>query len=261
MNFLIINGSPRRKNTWQLVERAKQTLTSIDENVTFTEIDLINEEIPPCIGCYNCFNNGEDTCPHANIIQPIVKQMKECDGLIITSPVYALNVTGLIKNFIDHLAYFYHRPYFFEEKALIIVSTAGAGNKKVGKYLDETLENWGYNQRFKLCLVHAHDKQGYLPLNTKEKIDKESIKFYKSIQDGTLKSPRMKALVMFNVWRAMAKNGHIPADQKYWIDNNLLEHEYYPKIPCSILKKLPMKIFYKIMLNFLGKNSVEQEKE
>lgn len=260
MNFLIINGSPRRKNTWQIIERTKQTLTSIDEGCTFTEIDLINEDIPVCLGCYNCFNSGEDTCPHAESIQPIVKEMMECDGLIITSPVYALNVTGLLKNFIDHLAYFYHRPYFFEEKALIVVTTAGAGHNKVGKYLDETLENWGYNQRFKLFFTAVHDKNGYLPLDTKQKIDKESIKFYKSVQDNTLKSPRIKALIMYNTWRAMAKNGIIKADQKYWIENNLLEHEYCDKVPCSTIKKLPMKIFYRMMLKFLGNNTVENEK-
>lgn len=259
MNFLIINGSPRQKNTWKLVERAKQTLNSIDEKTQFTEINLINTQIPACTGCYNCFNHGENTCPHANIIQPIAEQMKTCDGLIITSPVYALNVTGLIKNLIDHLAYFYHRPYFFDKKAMIIVSTAGAGHKKVGKYLDETLRNWGYNERFKLMFTVSHDRHGYLPLNTKKKIDKESIRFYNSIQKGTLKSPSMNAMVMYNVWRAMAKNGHIPADKKYWIENNMLDSEYYPGIPCSIIKKLPMKIFYKLMLNFVGKNSVKAE--
>lgn len=259
MNFLIINGSPRRKNTWQLVERAKETLSSIDDTISFTEIDLINEEIPACTGCYNCFNHGEDTCPHANKIQPIVERMKTCDGLIITSPVYALNVTGIIKNFIDHLAYFYHRPYFFEKRAMIVVSTAGAGHKKVGKYLDETLANWGYNQRFKLVFTVAHDKHGYLPLDTKQKIDKESIRFYRSINENTLKSPGMKALVMYNVWRAMAKTGTIACDHDYWINNHLIEYEYYDKVPCSIIKKLPMKIFYRIMLNFLGKNSMKQE--
>ncbi|RAP52202.1 MAG: hypothetical protein BZ138_03565 [Methanosphaera sp. rholeuAM270] len=259
MKVLIINGSPRRENTWKIICRVKETLTSLDENIFFDEVDLIDENIPSCIGCYNCFMDGEDTCPHANTIQPIVNKMKECDGLIITSPVYALNVSGLMKNFIDHLAYFYHRPYFFEDKAMVVVTTAGAAHKKVGKYLDETLRNWGYNQRFKLCFVHAHDVHGYLPLDTKQKIDKESVKFYTSIQNKILKSPSMKALFMYNVWRAMAVNSHIPADNKYWVENKLIDTEYYDKVPCSFIKKLPMKVFYKLMLIFLSKNSVKQE--
>lgn len=259
MKVLIINGSPRRENTWKIVCRVKETLTSLNESVIFDEVDLIDENIPSCVGCYNCFMNGEDTCPHANVIQPIVNKMKECDGLIITSPVYALNVSGLMKNLIDHLAYFYHRPYFFEDKSMVVVTTAGAAHKKVGKYLDETLRNWGYNQRFRLCFVHSHDSHGYLPLDTKQKIDKESVKFYSSINEKKLKSPSMKALFMYNVWRAMASNGHIPFDRDYWVENELIDDVYYKNVPCSFIKKLPMKIFYKIMMIFLSKNNVKQE--
>ena len=80
MNYLIINGSPRRENTWKIVERIKDTLSNLDDSISFNEIDLIDEEIPSCVGCYNCFNTGETTCPHTDKIQPIVKQIKNCDA-------------------------------------------------------------------------------------------------------------------------------------------------------------------------------------
>lgn len=258
MKYLIINGSPRRKNTWKIVERVKQNLKSLDENNSFKEIDLINENIPSCIGCYNCFNINENQCPHYDNIKKIVDEMIECDCLIITSPVYALNVTGVMKNFIDHLAYFYHRPYFFNKKAIVIVTTAGSGHKKVGNYLNETLRNWGFNERYELFFVHAHDKHGYLPLKTKEKIDNVTKKFYEN--RNQLKSPSFKALFYYNLWRAMAYNGHIPEDKNYWTKHDMLNDEYYPDIPCSSIKKIPFKIFYRIMLNFINKNSVKQEK-
>ena len=259
MKLLIINGSPRRQNTWKIVERVKETINNLDDNVTFNEIDLIEENIPSCIGCYKCFNDGEECCPHSSVIEPIVEEMKSCDGLIITSPVYALNVTGVMKNFIDHIAYFYHRPYFFKHKALVIVTTAGAGHKKVGKYLDETLGNMGYNQRYDLFFIHSHDAHGYLPLKTKQTIDKESVKFYSSIKENRLTRPDFKSMVMYNVWRAMAKSNTIKRDNKYWTETGLINHEYSPDVPCNAIKKLIMKIFYRIMLKFLSKNTVESE--
>ena len=143
--------------------------------------------------------------------------------------------------------------------AKVVVTTAGAGHKKVGKYLDETLENMGYNQRYNLFLIHSHDAHGYLPLETKQKIDKEVIKFYSSIKENKLTSPSFKALIMYNVWRAMAGNNTIGYDNKYWIENKLINHEYSPEVPCNRVKKLPMKIFYKIMLMFLSKNTVKKE--
>lgn len=259
MKYLIINGSPRRENTWKIVERVKETLDKEEKN-SYEEIDLLETKLPPCIGCYNCFNEGESKCPHNETVQPIVEKMKECDGLIITSPVYVLNVTGLIKTFFDHLAYFYHRPLFFDKKALVIVTTAGNGHKKVAQYMDENLRNMGYNQRYTLALIHAHDVHGNLPPKSLEKIDNETEKFYLSIKNGTIKSPSMKALFMYNIWRAMAYSNTIPYDSLYWKENNMLDDEFYPSIPCSAVKKVPFKIFYKILLKFLGRNNMEQAK-
>lgn len=231
MKYLIINGSPRHGHTWEIVTRVKNTLSTTDTNTTFTHVELIDENIPYCRGCFSCFENGEDSCPDSDKIGPIVDKIRECDGLIITSPVYALHITALLKNFIDHVAYLYH----------------------------ETLRNWGFNERFKLCLIDVHDTNGYLPLNIKEKIDKTTLKFYNSIESKKLKSPSMNALFMYNMWRAMAYNNHIPCDHDFWVENDLINHEYHPSIPCSFIKKIPCKIFYKLMLGFLSKNSVKKE--
>ena len=129
MKYLIINGSPRKKTTYNIIKQAESNLDS-----EFEEVHLMEEQIPICVGCMNCMMIGEDKCPHSDKIQPIIEKMNECDAIIIASPVYAMNVSSLLKNFMDHTAYLYHRPCFFTKKALIVVSTAGAGHKKVAKY-------------------------------------------------------------------------------------------------------------------------------
>ena len=116
MKYLIINGSPRHGHTWEIVTRVKNTLSTTDTNTTFTHVELIDENIPYCRGCFSCFENGEDSCPDSDKIGPIVDKIRECDGLIITSPVYALHITALLKNFIYHVAYLYHRTEFFIKK-------------------------------------------------------------------------------------------------------------------------------------------------
>ena len=42
MKYLIINGSPRKKNTWAMVKRAKANL----EEAELEEIQLMKEKIP-----------------------------------------------------------------------------------------------------------------------------------------------------------------------------------------------------------------------
>ena len=70
MKYVIINGSPRRKNTWSVIKQARSNMEG-----EFEEIDLIAEQIPSCIGCFNCIMEGEEECPHYNKIKPIIEKI------------------------------------------------------------------------------------------------------------------------------------------------------------------------------------------
>jgi len=227
MKYLIINGSPRKKNTWAIVNRIKNNLEG-----DFDEINLSECDIPICKGCFNCFMNGEEYCPHRDYIKPIVEKLMDCDAIIMTSPVYALNVSALLKNFLDHTAYFYHRPEFFTKKAIVVVSTAGAGHKKVANYLDETLRHWGVNKVYKLS-VACGEKDS---LET-DKIDKTAKKFGLDVKSGKIHSPKWGDIIFFDVWKVMAlKDDPIPADKKFWFDTGLVNHDFSPDVKLGFVK-------------------------
>ena len=238
MKYLIINGSPRKKNTWNLVKQAKTNLEG-----EFEEIHLIKQNIPMCNGCFKCFEKGESECPHFESVRPIVEKIMECDGLIITSPVYALNVSGLLKNFFDHTAYFYHRPHFFDKKALVVVSTAGADHKKVAKYIDETLRHWGFNRNYKIAIALGGKEQ---PEEKEIKnINKTAQKFRKDVESKKLHSPKFMNLIYYNAWRAMAElNTLSPTDKEYWENTGLANHEYSPSVKLNIIQKVCGKLFH-----------------
>lgn len=238
MKYLIINGSPRKKNTWMMVQQVQRNLDG-----SFEEIHLFKEDIPLCKGCYNCIMKGEQLCPHKNQIMPIVEKIKEADGLIIASPVYAMNVTALLKNFLDHTAYLYHRPEFFTKKAIVVVSTAGAGQKKVANYIDETLRHWGVNKVYKISLAC-----GGKDSLEREKIDKIAKKFRKDMDSKKLHSPKFMDIIFYNVWRAMALTEEpIPADKEFWFKTELVKYDFSPDVRLGIIKK----IFAKFMFNIL----------
>ena len=238
MKYVIINGSPRKKNTWKVV---KQVKTNLDGE--FEEIHLMKEKIPVCNGCFKCFNEGEDKCPHFDKVEPIVEKIRESDGIIIASPVYAMNVSALLKNFIDHTAYFYHRPEFFTKKALVVVTTAGAGNKKVANYIDETLRHWGVNKVFKISMACG----GKETLET-SKIDKVSCKFADDMKSGKLYSPKFMDIIYFNVWKVMAlSESPIEADAKYWKKTGLVNHDFAPQVKLNLMKKAFSKVMFAIL--------------
>ncbi len=237
MKYLIINGSPRKKNTWKIVTQAKKNLEG-----EFEEIHLAKEDIPLCKGCFNCIMNGANYCPHSDKIMPIIEKIKACDGLIITSPVYAMNVTALLKNFLDHTAYLYHRPEFFTKKALVAVSTAGAGQKKVSKYIDETLRHWGFNKVYKIAIACG----GKDKLET-DKIDKTAKKFNEDVKSKKMHSPKLNDIIFFNVWKAMAQiDDPIEIDREYWIKTDFINHDFAPEVKLGLFKTIFSKIMFRI---------------
>ncbi|MBE6498926.1 MAG: NAD(P)H-dependent oxidoreductase [Methanobrevibacter thaueri] len=241
MKYLIINGSPRKKNTWNVVKQARKNLKG-----EFEEIHLIKEEIPLCKGCFNCINNGEDKCPHADKIKPIMDKIRKCDGLIITSPVYALNITAILKNLFDHTAFLFHRPEFFTKKALVAVTTAGAGHKKCANYIDETLRHWGFNKVYKIPLA-CGGNETFSDKNIK-KINKISKKFAKDMESEKIHSPKLMDIIFFNAWKALALSKHpIEADEKYWNETGLINMDFAPEVKLNIFKKIFSKIMFFII--------------
>lgn len=238
MKYVIINGSPRKKNTWAIVKQVKKSLKG-----EFEEIHLMAQKIPMCNGCFNCINEGAENCPHYDRVNPIVEKMLEADGIIIASPVYAMNVTAVLKNFFDHTAYFYHRPSFFTKKALVVVTTAGAGHNDVAKYIDETLRHWGVNKVYKYAF-----KCGGKDSLDKKAIDKVAREFARDVESGKLHSPKFSDIIFYDVWKAMALSQvPIKADEKYWRETGLVNHDFSPQVKLGIVKKAFSKIMFAIL--------------
>lgn len=95
-----------------------------------------------------CLSHGEDRCHLKDDRKTLEKQMLDADGVIFVSPVYALNDTAIMKNFLDRFSYALHRPRFFNQQAMI-VCTAGALGLKVAIDSLAVIKLAGFN------LVHS----------------------------------------------------------------------------------------------------------
>ena len=245
MKIVILYGSPRKGDTYEIVDKIKSQLNVLStDNLEFDEVFLADLDYGFCKGCYNCFEFGEDKCPHYKQINPIVDKIKACDGLIVTSPVYVLHITALLKNFFDHMAYFYHRPYFFTKKALAVSSTGGVGVKDVLSYIEEDLENMGFNKVYKIGLTMARRDDEKL----EKEIKKVSKTFYDDIASGKTHSPSFKRLIMFNVWRAMnSQSTALKADYEYWESTGLKYCDFSPDVKLPLIKKAYAKLLHSIL--------------
>lgn len=244
MNCLIINGSPHKGFTWKVVMHAKEKLQAMGD-VAFEEVMLMDADIPLCKGCFSCFTNGEHTCPHAERISPIVNKILASDMLIITSPVYALHISGLLKNFFDHTAYLFHRPSMFEKKALVITSTAGGAAKKIAAYIRETLQHWGFNKVYTLPII----TMGNTEMTDKMKVrcDRVVSTFFQDAKSKKPHPPTFKRVMFYSIWRRLTS---IPSatkpDYAHWEKNGLWNHAYAPNVPIGFPKKIFGSIVYKV---------------
>ena len=136
MKITVINGSMRHGITWHCLEIMKQELAEYGE--VEVEEFFLPEDMPHfCQGCFSCFMKGEDTCPHAAAVQPLAQAILRADVVALTSPVYAMDVSGQMKALLDHLCYQWlsHRPHplMFNKIGLILTTAAGSGLRIRGR--------------------------------------------------------------------------------------------------------------------------------
>lgn len=231
MKICIIHGSPRKGNTFKAVEIFKEQLRK-NGSVDFIEFFLPKDMPNFCCGCYNCFNNGEERCPHAQYVQPIAKAMKDADGLIFSSPVYALAESGEIKALLDHFAYIYipHRPMeeMFSKIAMVISTTAGAGTNYAIKTVSRSLNYWGVKRVYKCGLRIFASSWDEMKKQKQDKFEKilcnKADKFYDSVQNRKILGQKIFTKVMFNIMKKMMQsypNGQ--RDKEYWVNKGWIK--------------------------------------
>jgi hypothetical protein len=142
--------------------------------------------------------------------------MRQADGLILVSPVYALSVTALMKNFLDRMAYVIHRPRFFDKYALVVSTTGAAYLKDTLNLMGQNAEFWGYNLVGKVGLVD--DPKSSSRAKSEEKIAAAARRFYQAIRQKKVYSPSLFRLIMFNFQQMVFSN------LEEW---NAPDHQYF----------------------------------
>lgn len=134
MKVLGICGSPRKGNTEFML---KTVLDSAKKAGAETELILLREKnIKPCDSCNSCYGT-EKGCHIKDDMQEIYKKIIEMDILVLASPNYFDNVSGLMKNFIDRTNAYCLSPNFdkFKGKKVVLICVGAQSPEPVEKAL------------------------------------------------------------------------------------------------------------------------------
>jgi multimeric flavodoxin WrbA len=248
MKILTIIGSPRSQgNSFQAAKKLEEKMKSMGEH-EFEYLFLKDAHLESCLGCFACISRGDELCPWKDDRKMIEDKMKAADGLVLVSPVYVMNVTALMKNFIDRMAYFCHRPAFHGKKALVLTTTAGIGIKETLDYMERVANSWGYDVADQCAqITPTWPQTEAAKRKNRDKLLRAVVRFDRSLRsisaEKTGKSTvGFKKYLGFRIFQSISRDvkKYMPADHKFYQSK-----EYYQPARTGIFTKMAAAVMMK----------------
>lgn len=123
---------------------------AIKENLKKKDIQMKifmgrDSNIQFCKGCSQCFKMGYCPADQEDDMKIIRNEMLVADIIIWISPVYGVNVSGIMKNYIDRITSFCHTIHLAGKLGCVIAVSSGGGSEFVSFYMEGILEAMGCN--------------------------------------------------------------------------------------------------------------------
>jgi multimeric flavodoxin WrbA len=152
-----------------------------------------------CKGCKLCLDKGEELCPLKDDRDKLIEKMNLSDGIILASPNYSFNVSGLMKVFLDRLGFIFHRPRFFGKTYSSIAVQGIFGGKRLTDYFDFIGKALGFNV-IKGCCLNSLEPMTEKELKKTDRIlNKQSKKFYSTLIKKQYPVPTFFQLMIFRM--------------------------------------------------------------
>lgn len=142
MKIVLIHGQGHKGITYTMAHCVIENLK--EKDIEIREFFLPKDGPGFCVGCNNCFLKGENTCPDADKVQPVMQAIEWADVIMLTTPNYCMDMSGAMKTLLDHFAYRWvtHRPHecMFYKVGVTLSSSAGALPNSTVKSLAKQLK-------------------------------------------------------------------------------------------------------------------------
>ncbi len=153
MKVIAFNGSPRKKgNTQSLLETVLKGAQSKGAETRLINLNELN--IKGCQGCEAC-KKDLGNCVQKDDLSPLLREMAECDAIVLGTPVYYYQVTSQFKALVDRLYCFVNFELdpdtwevkeiraFPEGKKIVVVTSRGdVENTETHPEVYEHLQHW-----------------------------------------------------------------------------------------------------------------------
>lgn len=108
MKIVALNGSPRKKwNTGQMLESFLDGVRSVESDVKVERTDVYDLNHKGCRSCFGCRLKAREKgqCIVRDGAYEVLRSIRNCDGLVMASPIYYWNVTAELRALLERLYY------------------------------------------------------------------------------------------------------------------------------------------------------------
>ncbi len=223
VKIVAIMGGPRKHgSTFQAVRTIENELKQIEPDIEIEYIHLVDYHISPCRGCRACFDKGEASCPLKDDVPAIAAKLYGADGVILSSPTYVGSMNGILKNLLDRLAYFCHRPAFHTKKAWIVTTVGSGGSFYTLLSMSLPLGSMGFSVVNKTGITTNTGAEVPVPVVYMGKIRKQAKGFVAAFHKPA--KPTVSSLVSFRLNRKYYTGKKEDSyDAQYWRAKGWLE--------------------------------------
>ncbi len=230
-------GTQTRRGTYLALQEFEKVLKQCGD-IDFEYVFLSDYNLEFCRGCKLCFDKGEEYCPCKDDRDVLLAKLQESDGVIFASPNYAFQVSARMKNFLDRMAFIYHRPRFFGKACTAVVAQGVMGGGALVKYLCTAGENMGFHASKGCCVNTLEPMTAAQREKLSRQVGKASARFYRELM-RPMPVPSFFRVMLFRMTRSGAKSaGPEFKDYQYYKAKGWFESDYYYDTSLGPVKKL-----------------------
>ncbi|MDE6426551.1 MAG: flavodoxin family protein [Ruminococcus sp.] len=230
MKKVFIYAASRSNNSsLKIANYLAEKITEYSENPVECSIYTPREiNILSCQGCNICFYKGKCSLDAKDGFDKIKDEMIESDMIILISPVYAHNVTGDMKIFIDRISHWLHLMRLAGKLSVPVSVSSTNGNKYVDDYLKKILEWMGTKVAASLSITTDYPAMLQEDFYMNKQLPKICRKLAVALDVGGFDStPQQEAFFSSLKGTYKQNQGVDNAEQRYWLESGMLKFDSF----------------------------------
>lgn len=247
--FTFTGSNSQKSNTLYFTQKIlEKVCEKSDEQIQYEIYHGANCNISMCRGCSRCFLTGKCTLDQTDDMKLLKSKMLESDIIIFSSPIYVHNVTGIMKNFIDRIAYWTHLMRLSSKHSIILTTTSNNGHIYVEDYLKSVSNYLGLDVMGCCNISEDKPQQLYNAIVEFDIIDNFSTEIIAKLKENSMKSNLMLEVIFqsmkkkFLVAKEILNDLNSNAEVDYWYRNKIIDCDSHQELLDKI-KLGDIKIF------------------